>query len=84
MKPIHPPTEFDGHCQACLSRIGPNPIPLCHSCFLSLMEVPINDRISRIAELRRLGLLQSLLDRLTELLDQAESVRERIPPWSDQ
>lgn len=67
---------MDGLCQACLCSIGPSRIPLCLTCYDKFLALPVETRLTRIAEMNRNDQLSRIADSvvrgtnsLVELID---------------
>lgn len=58
-------------CQACMAelKLSTSPIPLCKTCYDELLALPIDQRMARIADLRKNELLSEFLDRFIDALE---------------
>lgn len=78
--------DFQGRCPGCLSNIGlssRDDIPMCQPCYMQLLTLPINERMIRIAEFRRLGLMEDLVIQLEKLVQESKGWKGFDTRWSE-
>jgi hypothetical protein len=73
---------MDRLCQLCLSKIGPEGLPVCQGCYADLHKLPIGIRMSRCLEIARNIEIRRLAGSMERLSDELVALVEQSKRWS--